>query len=348
MENKQNLPQSEILAAEKMTGYDVLDKNQHDVGSVTAIWTDNAGQPAFIGVRTFWLVGRTHVVPGYTAEVNHPRKHIRIPFTDEDVKSAPTFDPDADLSMDDERKILDYYRAHGTGLPEFKPGAQAPAVTKQKMGEERIETAPPPVYTERGKAEEEVEAKQRTEAAPRFTEREKPEEQIKAEDRIKSEERMEAERRVEVPPRFTEQEKSKEQIKAEERLEAEPHAEAQDVNIPLHEEELKVGTRRVEAGGVRLHKVVRTETVQQPVSLRREEIQVEHLPVSESRMKEEEKVFENEDIYIPLYREEPVSEKTTHVTGEFHAHKLEQTEQQTVSGEIRKEDVEVEKQQRKD
>lgn len=265
MENQdtQTLPHSDTAEAQRMTGYDVLDKNDHDVGNVTAIWTDRTGRPAFIGVRTFWVVGRTHVVPGYTAEVNHPRKHIRLPFTDEDVKNAPTFDPDADLTLDDERKILDYYRTRGAGLPEFQPEA------------ERAQTEAP--------------ARPQPESAE--------------------------------------------------------HAE--EARIPLHEEELEVGKRRVEAGGIRLRKIIRTETVQQPVDLKREEIQVERVPAGESRLAEGEKAFEGEDIYIPVYREEAVAQKTTRVTGEVRARKTEETEQQTVSGEVRKEEVDVEDQRRR-
>ena len=45
---------------------------------------------------------------------------------------------------------------------------------------------------------------------------------------------------------------------------------ANETVIPLQEESLKVGTRQVDAGSVRIRKVVKTETVNQPVQIRRE------------------------------------------------------------------------------
>lgn len=50
-----------------------------------------------------------------------------------------------------------------------------------------------------------------------------------------------------------------------------------EVRIQLNEEKLKVGKRTVEAGGVRLRKIVRTEVVHVPVKLQREEIVIERV-----------------------------------------------------------------------
>ena len=49
---------------------------------------------------------------------------------------------------------------------------------------------------------------------------------------------------------------------------------------------------------------------------------------------------------VPLRREEPVIEKEARVREEIRARKTTGTEQRTVSGEVRKEDVEVEKQRK--
>src|SRR5436305_5940845 len=45
--------------------------------------------------------------------------------------------------------------------------------------------------------------------------------------------------------------------------------------VPLREESVKVGTREVDAGSVRLKKIVKTETINQPVQLRREEVVID-------------------------------------------------------------------------
>lgn len=116
---------------------------------------------------------------------------------------------------------------------------------------------------------------------------------------------------------------------------------AESQTIKLKEEELKVGKRQVEAGGVRLRKIVRTEIVNQPVELQREEIVIERVAGNDAAATDDD--FEEEDIYIPLRREEAVVEKTAHVREEVRVGKKTEVDRQTVQGELRKEDVQIDK-----
>jgi uncharacterized protein (TIGR02271 family) len=111
------------------------------------------------------------------------------------------------------------------------------------------------------------------------------------------------------------------------------------VRVPISEEEVKVGKREVEAGAVRIRKEVRSETVNQPVDLRREEIVVERV---EGGGDAAEDAFREGEVRIPLKREEAVVEKTAKVTGEVKVRKAAETDTQQVSETIRKEDVKVE------
>jgi uncharacterized protein (TIGR02271 family) len=113
--------------------------------------------------------------------------------------------------------------------------------------------------------------------------------------------------------------------------------------VQLREEQVKVGKREVEAGGVRLRKIVRTETVNQPVELKREEIVVERVPGKETTGQPSGKDFQQEDIFIPLCREEAVVEKESRVREEVRVSKKAETERQTVSQQVRKEDIEVQR-----
>src|SRR5437588_5149152 len=61
-----------------------------------------------------------------------------------------------------------------------------------------------------------------------------------------------------------------------------------NVVIPLYEETVNVGKREVETGAVRLRKVVRTETVNQPVQLRHEEIVIDREPANGAPSGQEE------------------------------------------------------------
>lgn len=119
---------------------------------------------------------------------------------------------------------------------------------------------------------------------------------------------------------------------------AEPISDGQ--TIPLKEEELRVGKRSEESGGVRIRKVVRTETVDRPVELNREDVVVER--VQGTGGEPSDTSFSEESIYIPLRREQAEVSKETRSAGEVRASKQTRTERETVSGTVRKEDVEVE------
>src|SRR5688500_4598940 len=118
-------------------------------------------------------------------------------------------------------------------------------------------------------------------------------------------------------------------------------------SIKLKDEELRVGKREVEAGGVRLRKVVRTEVVNQPVELKREEIVIERVPASEARSADAGD-FTEDEIYVPLRREEAVVAKEARVREEVRVGKRKETEQQTISDTIRHEDVEIKDESRLD
>jgi stress response protein YsnF len=114
--------------------------------------------------------------------------------------------------------------------------------------------------------------------------------------------------------------------------------------IPLREERAEVGKREVEGDAIRLRKVVRTETVNEPVELEREHYEIERIPASELRAREAAgKPFEQEDILLRERHEEPVVEKHTEVTGGVRARKEVDTERENVQTELRREDVEVER-----
>jgi uncharacterized protein (TIGR02271 family) len=103
-----------------------------------------------------------------------------------------------------------------------------------------------------------------------------------------------------------------------------------------------VGKRQVEVGGVRIRKIIRTEQVQQPVTLQREEVVVERVPAGQQRTPGE-RAFQGEEIFIPLRTEEPVVQKEARVKEEVRVRKESIPEQRTVGGTVRKEDIETER-----
>jgi uncharacterized protein (TIGR02271 family) len=110
--------------------------------------------------------------------------------------------------------------------------------------------------------------------------------------------------------------------------------------MPLYSERLRVGKREVASGEVRLRKVIKTETVNQPVDLRREVLVIERVPAEGSEIaRNAEAAFQQGEIVIDLMEEQPVVEKEMVVTGRVIARKDTQARQETVSREIRHEDV---------
>jgi uncharacterized protein (TIGR02271 family) len=111
-------------------------------------------------------------------------------------------------------------------------------------------------------------------------------------------------------------------------------------SIPLKEETLDVGKREVEAGGVRLRKVIRTEQVQQPVELKREEIEIERVPAEGSASARD---IGEDEIFIPLRKEVPEAKKGARVREEIKINKKTETDRDSVREDLRKEDVDIER-----
>lgn len=109
------------------------------------------------------------------------------------------------------------------------------------------------------------------------------------------------------------------------------------------EEELRVGTRPVERGRVRLRKVVVTEHVQQTVPVRREEVRIEREPITEENVDRATAGPEisAEEHEVVLHEEEPVVEKRTVPKERVRLDTETVTEQREISEEVRKERIET-------
>jgi len=116
-----------------------------------------------------------------------------------------------------------------------------------------------------------------------------------------------------------------------------------DIRVPVYEEDLVVGKREQEEGRVHLHKEVTSEQETIPVTLRREEVTVERVPVDQNNMDPNAvtDAFKNADIDVPVMGEEAVVGKQVREVEEVRLHKNATTEQQQVSDTVRKERVVV-------
>ena len=104
-----------------------------------------------------------------------------------------------------------------------------------------------------------------------------------------------------------------------------------------------MGTQQVETGRARLRKYVVTEQVQQTVPVSREEVRVEREPITEANVgaATEGPDISEEEHEITLHAERPVVAKEAVPVERVRLDTETVTENQTVSDEVRKEQIDV-------
>ncbi len=117
------------------------------------------------------------------------------------------------------------------------------------------------------------------------------------------------------------------------------------IHVPVAEERLAVGKRAVELGEATIRKTVTEEQQTVPVTLVNEEVRVEERDVADRRATGTEDLFKEETIRVALRGEEAVVAKEAVVTGEVVIEKERVAEEGHVSGTVRKQHVEVERQE---
>ena len=115
-------------------------------------------------------------------------------------------------------------------------------------------------------------------------------------------------------------------------------SEKDDRTMTRSEERLNVGTEQVETGHVRLRKYVVTEEQQVTVPVRHEEVRIEREPIKDGRAGGEIGEAEQD---VVLHAEKPVVRKETVPVERVRLRTETVTDEQTVSGKVRKEQFEV-------
>ncbi|MCU0636189.1 MAG: DUF2382 domain-containing protein [Gemmatimonadaceae bacterium] len=113
-----------------------------------------------------------------------------------------------------------------------------------------------------------------------------------------------------------------------------------DETLVRSEEQLAVGKRSVPAGEVTVSKTVETERVSEEVPLSHDEVTIERRPLT--GMSTEGATIGDQEIRVPLMREEPVVSKQAVVREEIIIRKQRKTENRTVEADLRRERINVE------
>jgi len=114
-------------------------------------------------------------------------------------------------------------------------------------------------------------------------------------------------------------------------------------NMPVVEEQLKVGKREVLGGGIRVYQRVSERPVEEQVTLREERAKVERVPANRAATQADLGAMKEGTFEIRERKEEPIVQKTARVVEEVRlgTESAERTEK--VTGKVKRSDVEVEK-----
>jgi uncharacterized protein (TIGR02271 family) len=117
----------------------------------------------------------------------------------------------------------------------------------------------------------------------------------------------------------------------------------EETTLPVIEEEVRVGKREVERGGVRVRTHVSETPVEETVNLRQERVEVERRPVDRPVGTGDMDRLRDQTIEVREKAEEAVVDKQARVVEEVVVRKEADTRQERVQDTVRRTDVEVEK-----
>lgn len=318
------------------SNYKVYDQHYNEIGKVDDIFVDENDQPEYIGVKMGFLGLKSTVVPIELVRVNDKRGLIEVAESEDVIKNGPSFDDDQVISPEHESEILRYY---GLGHASQSQNRNEPRGGYAASG--------PPVDLEYG---------ERTESSDRPAYRNEPDRSYREEslpERETSREPAKSHGEESPPQRETAREPAGEPTREPTR----EVREEDELRVQRSEEELRTGVRQRETGGVNVRKRVRTDHEQIRVPKRHEEVSVERVPVEEhgspttggSKTGSSTPGIESsgDEIHIPIVEEEIVVEKKPVVKEEIRIRKDVVEKEEVIEADLRKEEVEVEDETRR-
>jgi len=114
---------------EQYVHHKVVDQNGDKIGTLQCLWSDQESEPVYLGVQTGWLFGKTHIVPAERVEVNESARTIRLPYTVQKIKDAPSFDSKCEMDPNTEREVRSYYNISPAGSTRQAAGRSPDART---------------------------------------------------------------------------------------------------------------------------------------------------------------------------------------------------------------------------
>lgn len=299
----------------ELMGMSVTDTHGTKVGTIKQVYlNDDSGAPEWVTVHTGWFGMRESFVP--LSGARKGQDMLQVPYDKETIKGAPNVDADEHLSH---AQIVDLYRHYGVRPPAGTRTGGETGTAQETAGDRRAggrEGKPAGGKAAAGTAgTQETAGTKGTAGAAGAAD-------------------MAGVAGMAVHP---ERGKREQPMPAQSPREG---AEAPMTEITRSEEQLRVGTERHEAGRVHVHKWIETEMVERTVPVSHEEIRIDREPISGGRPSADLSIAED-DREIILYEERPVIAKETVPVERVRLRTEQVQDEQTVRGELRKERVEV-------
>ena len=93
---------------DQICGMSVCTQDGKVMGSVEAVYLDEAGEPEWALVNTGWFGHRSSFVP--LNEAHFDAEVLTVPYDEETIRKAPTVEPESDLSKSHKAEL---YAAYG-------------------------------------------------------------------------------------------------------------------------------------------------------------------------------------------------------------------------------------------
>ncbi|WP_242902781.1 DUF2382 domain-containing protein [Actinomadura terrae] len=305
----------------ELMGMSVTDAHGTKVGTIKQVYlNDDSGAPEWVTVHTGWFGMRESFVP--LSGANKAKDMLQVPYDKETIKGAPNVDADEHLSH---AQIVDLYRHYGVRPPSGRrsPGdagtsgdaagtsgnAGPAAGSDAKAGDRSMTGREGQGMGKSGTAGGAAGTAGAAGAAGAAGMAVHAERQGK--------------RGKDLPPQS-----------------ARAGAEAPMTEITRCEEQMRIGTERHETGRVHVRKWVETEMVERTIPVSHEEIKIDREAITGGRPDMKATLGEDDRVIV-LYEERPVVTKETVPVERVRIHTEQVQDEQTVRGELRRERIEV-------
>ena len=305
-------------AISRVIGKDVYDQSGDKIGSASEVYLDDeSGQPEWVTVKTGLFGTKESFVPLQGADLTDDG--LRVSVSKSQVKDAPKVDTDGHLSPQEEQEL---YRYYGLG------SGQGTTETTGNIGTAGMAGTG---HTGRDTTNTETTGNIGTTgvAGTGHTDRDRDGIPDAVEGRTGGRTDRDGDGVYDdVQGRTVGRDTS---------------GPTTDDAMTRSEERLNVGTRTEEAGRARLRKYVVTENVTETVPVSREEVRVEREPITDANVGNamDGPAISEEEHEVTLHAERPVVEKEAVPVERVRLDKETVTEQERVSADVRKEEIEV-------